>query len=408
MAFSFAVAALIEGRVDAAWGRWVRPWTLAAWVFLTIGIALGSWWAYYELGWGGFWFWDPVENASFMPWLIAAALLHSRHRRGKARGAEELDDPAGDPRLRLLADRYVHRALGCADLGPCLRQRPRARGLHPADPGRLHGRGADALCRRGPARWRRRGSSPRSAAKARWWPTTCSCRCRPSSSSSGTLWPLVCRTGALPASCRSAALLQHGLHPLRGGAGGAPAHRLDAAVETGRPGASGAAAGAGVWCCRWRSARWPGRCRPGVRPLGRSACCWRPGSCSARWPTCGSGGAGRSWREAWPPDAVAARRLGQGHGACRLRRHDLRRRRRDRLEDRGYPRRPDRRDLSALGAYTVLLKDVRDVPGPNYMLDHGRTGGDAGRGRGRDAVPRKASLSGRRHAHDRGRRSTTA
>ncbi|MDO5657402.1 MAG: heme lyase CcmF/NrfE family subunit [Paracoccus sp. (in: a-proteobacteria)] len=77
MAFSFAVAALIEGRVDAAWARWVRPWTLAAWVFLTIGIALGSWWAYYELGWGGFWFWDPVENASFMPWLISAALLHS-------------------------------------------------------------------------------------------------------------------------------------------------------------------------------------------------------------------------------------------------------------------------------------------------------------------------------------------
>jgi cytochrome c-type biogenesis protein CcmF len=77
MTFSFAVAALLEGRIDAAWGRWVRPWTLAAWVFLTIGIALGSWWAYYELGWGGFWFWDPVENASFMPWLLAAALFHS-------------------------------------------------------------------------------------------------------------------------------------------------------------------------------------------------------------------------------------------------------------------------------------------------------------------------------------------
>ena len=77
MTFSFAVAALLEGRVDAAWGRWVRPWTLAAWIFLTIGIALGSWWAYYELGWGGFWFWDPVENASFMPWLLSAALFHS-------------------------------------------------------------------------------------------------------------------------------------------------------------------------------------------------------------------------------------------------------------------------------------------------------------------------------------------
>jgi len=77
MSFSFAIAALIEGRVDAAWARWVRPWTLLAWVNLTIGIALGSWWAYYELGWGGWWFWDPVENASFMPWLISAALLHS-------------------------------------------------------------------------------------------------------------------------------------------------------------------------------------------------------------------------------------------------------------------------------------------------------------------------------------------
>jgi cytochrome c-type biogenesis protein CcmF len=75
--FSLAVAALIEGRVDAAWARWVRPWTLAAWSMLTIGITLGSFWAYYELGWGGWWFWDPVENASFMPWLIASALLHS-------------------------------------------------------------------------------------------------------------------------------------------------------------------------------------------------------------------------------------------------------------------------------------------------------------------------------------------
>ncbi|MDX1424463.1 MAG: heme lyase CcmF/NrfE family subunit, partial [Kiloniellales bacterium] len=77
IAFSFAIAALIEGKVDAAWARWVRPWTLVAWSFLTAGIALGSWWAYYELGWGGWWFWDPVENVSFMPWLMGTALLHS-------------------------------------------------------------------------------------------------------------------------------------------------------------------------------------------------------------------------------------------------------------------------------------------------------------------------------------------
>lgn len=77
VAFAFAIAALFSGRLDAAWARWSRPWTMAAWMFLTAGIALGSWWAYYELGWGGWWFWDPVENASFMPWLVGTALIHS-------------------------------------------------------------------------------------------------------------------------------------------------------------------------------------------------------------------------------------------------------------------------------------------------------------------------------------------
>lgn len=77
VAFAFAVAALIGGNLDAQWARWTRPWTTVAWIFLTIGIALGSWWAYYELGWGGWWFWDPVENASFMPWLVGTALIHS-------------------------------------------------------------------------------------------------------------------------------------------------------------------------------------------------------------------------------------------------------------------------------------------------------------------------------------------
>src|SRR6201992_407210 len=77
VAFACACAAMLEGRLDQQWARWTRPWTTAAWCFLTCGIALGSWWAYYELGWGGFWFWDPVENASFMPWLIGTALIHS-------------------------------------------------------------------------------------------------------------------------------------------------------------------------------------------------------------------------------------------------------------------------------------------------------------------------------------------
>ncbi|HEX9720498.1 MAG TPA: cytochrome c biogenesis protein CcsA, partial [Ramlibacter sp.] len=77
VAFAFAIAALLSGRLDAAWARWSRPWTTTAWIFLTLGIGLGSWWAYYELGWGGWWFWDPVENASFMPWLAGTALLHS-------------------------------------------------------------------------------------------------------------------------------------------------------------------------------------------------------------------------------------------------------------------------------------------------------------------------------------------
>ncbi|MCL2345528.1 MAG: heme lyase CcmF/NrfE family subunit [Desulfobulbus sp.] len=77
VAYAFAIAALLSGQLDAAWARWSRPWTMAAWIFLTLGIAMGSWWAYYELGWGGWWFWDPVENASFMPWLVGTALIHS-------------------------------------------------------------------------------------------------------------------------------------------------------------------------------------------------------------------------------------------------------------------------------------------------------------------------------------------
>jgi cytochrome c-type biogenesis protein CcmF len=112
--FAFAIAALIEGRVDAAWGRWVRPWALASWSFLTLGIALGSWWAYYELGWGGYWFWDPVARG-----LRAAAF---RDRGGEARGAEDLVGAAGDPGLLDVVARHLPGALGRAEFGACLRQ----------------------------------------------------------------------------------------------------------------------------------------------------------------------------------------------------------------------------------------------------------------------------------------------
>jgi cytochrome c-type biogenesis protein CcmF len=108
--YAFAVAALIEGRVDAAWGRWVRPWALAAWSFLTLGIALGSWWAYYELGWGGYWFWDPVRPAA------------QRHRRRKAGGAEDLDGLSRASRLRDEPARHLPGPFRRAEQRACLRQ----------------------------------------------------------------------------------------------------------------------------------------------------------------------------------------------------------------------------------------------------------------------------------------------
>ena len=145
MAFSFAVAALIEGRVDAAWARWVRPWTLAAWIALTIGIALGSYWAYYELGWGGWWFWDPVENASFMPWLVAGALLHSAivvEKRSALKAWTIL--------LAILAfslsliGTFLVRS-GVITSVHAFANDPAPRHLHPGDPGRRHHRAADAV-----------------------------------------------------------------------------------------------------------------------------------------------------------------------------------------------------------------------------------------------------------------------
>ncbi len=124
VAFAFAVAALLGGRLDAAWARWSRPWTHVAWMFLTIGIALGSWWAYYELGWGGWWFWDPVENASFMPWLVGTALIHSLAVTEKRGAFKSWTAAACHLRLFAVAARHIPRAFGRADLGACVRDGP--------------------------------------------------------------------------------------------------------------------------------------------------------------------------------------------------------------------------------------------------------------------------------------------
>ena len=132
VAFAFAFAAMLEGKLDQTWARWTRPWTTVAWMFLTVGVALGSWWAYYELGWGGWWAWDPVENSILMPWLLCTALIHSlavTDKRGLFKSwtlllaiMTLLVLPAGD----------VHGALGRAGVGAQLRGRSGARRVHPA------------------------------------------------------------------------------------------------------------------------------------------------------------------------------------------------------------------------------------------------------------------------------------
>jgi cytochrome c-type biogenesis protein CcmF len=140
--FAFAVAAMLEGKLDSVWARWVRPWATVAWMFLTIGIALGSWWAYYELGWGGWWFWDPVENASFMPWLIGTALIHSLAVT-ETRGL--LDTAAVDYRVLAVAAGHVPGALGRDRIGACVRERSQPRLVHSHVPRRVRRRRFDSL-----------------------------------------------------------------------------------------------------------------------------------------------------------------------------------------------------------------------------------------------------------------------
>ena len=130
VAFAFSIAALLEGKLDSAWARWSRPWTTIAWMFLTIGITLGSWWAYYELGWGGWWFWDPVENASFMPWLVGTALIHSLAATEKRGVFQNLDGFAGHFRFFLKFIGDVSGAIRGVNFGACFRQRPDPWGVY--------------------------------------------------------------------------------------------------------------------------------------------------------------------------------------------------------------------------------------------------------------------------------------
>ena len=183
VAFAFAIAALLGGRLDATWARWSRPWTTVAWSFLTIGIALGSWWAYYELGWGGWWFWDPVENASFMPWLVGTALHPFARRDRKARHVQELDGAARDRRVLAVAARHVPRALGRAHVGACVRHRSGARRVHPRVPRDRRSAARSRSTRCAPAR------SAAAAASRRCRASRC---CSPTTSCSSSRWRACC------------------------------------------------------------------------------------------------------------------------------------------------------------------------------------------------------------------------
>ena len=130
VAFAFAIAALISGNLDATWARWTRPWTNIAWMFLTIGIGLGSWWAYYELGWGGWWFWDPVENASFMPWLVGTALIHSLAVTEKRGSFKSWTVSAGHHGFFALPARHFSCPVRRPVFSPRVRNRPETRRVY--------------------------------------------------------------------------------------------------------------------------------------------------------------------------------------------------------------------------------------------------------------------------------------
>jgi cytochrome c-type biogenesis protein CcmF len=272
--FSFAVAALIEGRIDAAWARWVRPWTLVAWMFLTGGIAMGSYWAYYELGWGGFWFWDPVENASFMPWLAGTALLHSAIVMEKRSALKIWTILLAILTFSLsLLGTFLVRS-GVLTSVHCLRHRPDARRVHPVHPGRC----SSAV------RWRCLPGGRRRAAAG----GICSsdlARGRAGAQQSvpdhgaatvliGTLYPLVARGLHRRQDLGRRAVLQPHLRPADGAAAGRRAVRSAAGLETRRCLCCGAAADVCRRCAGGRLVTLPGPTAPPSRRLGIGS---RPG-----------------------------------------------------------------------------------------------------------------------------------
>ena len=277
MAYSFAIAALIEGRVDAAWARWVRPWTLLAWVFLTIGIAFGSIWAYYELGWGGWWFWDPVENVSFMPWLISARPPPLRDRGREARHAEELDDPPRHPRLLLLPRRRLHRPLGHHHQRPRLRRRPRARRLPPLDPRRLHRRLA---ARSTPGGRRLLRSDAVFAMVSRESGLVVNNLLLVTATLVvffGTMWPLLAEVLTGRKVSVGPPFFNLAFTPLHDGARRRPAALRPPALEARQPRARHAPAPRAARARRRARRRWSGRCRPAARcsrPIGAALAAW--------------------------------------------------------------------------------------------------------------------------------------
>ena len=393
MAYSFAIAALIEGRVDAAWARWVRPWTLLAWVFLTIGIAFGSIWAYYELGWGGWWFWDPVENVSFMPWLISAALLHS------AIVVEKRDTlKSWTILLAILAfsfspRRRLHRPLGHPHQRARLRRRPRARHLSALDPRRLHRRLAAPLrlAGAGAALGRRlRRGQPRERARRQQPPPRHRHPRR-------LLRHHVAAPRRGPDRAQGLgrpALLQPRLHPLHDGARGRPAALRPPALEARQPRAAPCASCARRSRSPSRSRRWSGRCRPAARCSRPSAPRSPPGWCSAPAPT--SPAASGSGRPA-PARRCAARATCRAPTGARRWRTPA-----SASRSGASPRSPPGRsrtsarcepgDSFAVAGYELRFDGASDARGPNYTIQRATVTVLARRPRDRHAAPGEAAL----------------